>query len=317
MLRRQAQRGPVVLTETLSSEHCWARSPRGAHLVEAVFSLVASGQRSAPAGPAFAPPERPLPVSHALPGGDWLRARLNCPGAKQTRLRHDLNRTLAQHHWFLTRPDPVHLEIHVHRGTAPSASWDQLVSQLSQAMVRAGAPHHHNALTILTYPRDAGFGMPVRHPDLAERWAMADTRCTLAALDTGSPDTLLLSTLDLARHLARITNCTPLSGIDPDRQGFAPLRRRVLPLITRDGGLVPPAQTAGDLPQLWEQRAAATQEYLYALRTPAETAHAGSLLLEQHTQRLAGRDGGPALLALAAAAEHTARGWHRATRNIA
>ncbi|MFD3492684.1 lantibiotic dehydratase family protein [Streptomyces sp. NPDC058690] len=317
MLRRQAHKGPVVLTETLSSEHCWARSSLGAHLVEAVFSLVVVGQQPGSAEPAAPPPERPLPVSRALPGGDWLRARLRCPPARQPRLRHDLNRTLAQHRWFLTRPDPEFLEIHVHRGTSPSPSWDDLVSQLSRTLTGVGGHHHNDALTILTYPRDAGFGTPVRHPDIAERWAMADTRCALAVLHTSFPDTLLLSTLNLARHLARIGKCTPLSGIEPDREQFAPLRRRVLPLITQDGHLVPPAEMAGGLLQLWEQRAAATQEYLHALNTPAEIAHAGSLLLEQHTQRLAGRHGSPALMALAAAAERAASAWHRATRNIA
>lgn len=317
LLQRQAQRGPVVLTETLSLEHCWAGSPLGAHLVEAVFPMVAATTDAAPArsgGAAgvVAPPERPLPVPQVLPGGDWLRARLSCPAGKSPRLRQEVDRTLARHRWFLTRPGPEWLEVQVHRGEQSAREWDGLLSRLAAVLVETGCGQRDDALTVLTYARDAGFGSPSVQPELLERWAMADTRCVLAALDPGAPDELLLSTLDLAREVFLACGVDPLAGVDADRRGFAPMRGRLLPLITDRSGVHGRTVPRG----LRERRAAVTHEYLRLLPAPAESALAGGLLLQQHTRRLAGAEGSPGLIALAAAAELAADSWHRATARL-
>ncbi|MEU0036337.1 lantibiotic dehydratase family protein [Streptomyces sp. NPDC006333] len=307
LLHRQAQKGPLVLTEALGQEHCWARSPGGAHLVEAVFPMAATERRCPGPGKPMAglPPERPRPPAPVLPGGDWLRATLPCSGRRRQELRHQLSGILTGHRWFFTHRDEEHLDIRILLDPCGPGRWEELLAGLSDVWPAEGP-------IILAYPRDAGFGTPSPHPELLEHWAMADTRCALAALDSPVPDGPLLSILDLAGRL-RLSGTRPLAGIEPDRRGFAPLRRRVIARLTGaadEDGFAP-----RELTHRWEERAATTQTYLRRLSAPAAVAHAGHLMVRQHAGRLVGPGGTDGLLALAAAAEHAHLSWHRATRD--
>jgi hypothetical protein len=319
ILQRQAQKGAVTLTEGISPEHCWARSSLGSHTVEAVFPMVAAGPDEPVTGePAAVPPERPLPPAPSLPGGGWLRALVKCPAGRQRAVLRAITRDLG-HQWFFTHRHDGLLDIHVPVETLGAGTWDRLLSQLSGAVANVLPDQLDDVLTISTYSRDAGFGSPSPHPGLLEDWAVTDTQCALAALDTELPDAPLLSVLDLAARLTHLSGTRFLAEVEPDRKGFAPLRRRLLPLITgtaHSGGL-PRSQETDRFQDFWEARAAATQAYLQRLHEPAIIARFGPLLLEQHVHRLTGSDKAPALLALASAAECAALSWHRATRDAA
>lgn len=308
LLHRRAQKGPLVLTETLGQEHCWARSPDGTHLIEAVFPMAATRrQRPSPGKTVTSlPPERPRPPAPALPGGDWLRTTVPCSGRRRRELRQQLSGILTGHRWFFTHRDDEHLDLCVHLDPRRQGTWEELLAVLSGVWSADGP-------TLLPYPRDAGFGTPSLHPELLERWAMADTRCALAALDSLVPDGPVLSILDLAGQLARLSGTRPLAGIEPDRRGFAPLRRRVLARLTGAADEQGPAPD--ELTHRWEERAVATRTYLRRLPTPAAVAHAGHRMVRQHAVRLAGLSGADGLLALAAAAEHAHLSWHRATKD--
>jgi hypothetical protein len=138
-------------------------------------------------------------------------------------------------------------------------------------------------------------------------------------MQASSSDALLLSTLDLARVLADAGGHNPLFGIEADRRGFAPHRRRLLPMITTmaDGQRPAPGQRSTPEDCLRASRATATRAYLAALDTPQEAVHVGPLLLRHHTRRLTGEAACAGLLGLAAAAELAALAWHRATRSAA
>ncbi|AYC41745.1 lantibiotic dehydratase [Streptomyces griseorubiginosus] len=319
ILQRQAQKGAVTLTEGISPQHCWARSSLGSHTVEAVFPMVADVPDGPITGePAVVPPERPLPPAPSLPGGGWLRALVRCPAGRQQALLRAITRGLGDQ-WFFTRRHNGLLDLHVPIETLRAGTWDRLLSRLSDAVAHVLPDQLDDVLTISTYSRDAGFGSPSPHPGLLEGWAVSDTQCVLAALDTEAPDAPLLSVLDLAARLTHLSGTRFLAEVEPDRKGFAPMRRRLLPLITgaaHSGGL-PPSKETDRFQHLWEARAAATQAYLRRLSEPAIIARFGALMLEQHVHRLTEGDKAPALLALASAAEGAALSWHRATREVA
>ncbi|WP_331763813.1 lantibiotic dehydratase (plasmid) [Streptomyces hirsutus] len=319
ILQRHAQKGTVTLTEGISPEHCWAQSSLGSHIVEAVFPMVAAEpDEPVTREPTAVPPERPLPPPPSLPGGEWLRALVRCPAGRQRAVLRATTRALG-HQWFFTRRHDGSLDIHVPVETPGAGTWDRLLSRLSGAVADVLPDRLDDVLTISTYSRDAGFGSPSPHPGLLESWAVTDTQCALAVLDTEVPEAPLLSVLDLAARLTHLSGTRFLAGVEPDRKGFAPLRRRLLPLITgtmHAGGL-PRSEETDRLHDLWEARAAATQAYLQKLPAPADIARFGPLLLEQHVHRLTESDKAPALLALASAAERAALSWHRATRDAA
>jgi lantibiotic biosynthesis protein len=320
ILRRHAEKGEVTLTEAFGEQDCWARSPLGLHLVEAVFPMVAviagprppHGNGAAAHGAAVVvPPQRPRPSPPVLPGGSWLRARLACPGKRHPALLRDLAGTLAGRDWFFTRQHEDHLDLCVRLGAWTPTDWSCLLDQLAGTIAAAEYGNRDDALSILTYRRDAGFRTPALHHELLERWAMADSYCTLAAMLADAPDAPLLSTVQLAREIAQSSGSQPLAAIAANRRAFSPLRRRLLPLLT-EGDIVPPAGgDAGALRRHREERAAAMREYLLRLRSPMAARHVGGLLLRQHAERLAGGNAA-GLLALAAAAEEAASSSLRA-----
>jgi hypothetical protein len=316
ILHRQAQRGAIVLTEPLTREDCWARSPLGQHAVEIVLSLAETRKDHGKAAPlsATVPPRRPSPTVPVLPGEDWLRAQVACAGGQQLAFLRELSACLKGSEWFFTRPDSQHLDVCIRVGRS-AVSTEDVLRCLHDVVDAAQYERHQDALTLRTYSRDAGTGVPSAHPDLLEAWAAADTRCTLAVLEADSSLTPLLSTLDLARAVAGITGTRILERTTPDRRNFAPLRRQVLPLVTDRSsprGLLPEANAA-HLHRLWDERAAATHAYLSSIETPAVD-HASALLLAQHTARLTGENDAVALRSVAAAAEHAVASWHRATQ---
>ncbi|MFF4270365.1 lantibiotic dehydratase family protein [Streptomyces sp. NPDC001536] len=324
LLHRQTQKSPTTLTEPLSHDHAWAHSPHGTHLVEAVFPLTTTDTPAPPtttpaAGPSVtpsdrrrhgAPPERPRPLPPVLPGGAWLRAVVGCPGGRWAVLRGRLSEVFGGRRWFFTHVDHEHAELCVR--LAQEDTWGSLLARLSGTLADDPAVE---GPTILPYPRDAGFGTPVAQPDLAERWAAVDTRCALAALGAGEPYVPLLGVLDLAARLSTEGGASPLADITPDRRGFSPQRRAVLPLLTD------PARRDNELPseltELWEERATRTRACLQQASSPQAAVHEGRLMLRQHALRLAGTAGADGLLGLAAAAEHALHSWHRATRSAA
>lgn len=315
-LRRQARRGPVVLIEALSEEHCWVRSLQGSHLLEAVFSMAASapqashkpgGARPVPGGP---PPRRPSAPTPVPPGGEWLRARLTCPQGGQRRLLRALTQELAGHDWLFTRPELVGLMVCVRPPSSPDG-WRSCLGRLSAALETTGQIHDADALTVLTYARDAGFGVVLPLPESAERWAVADTRCALAAL-AREPDQVgaVLSTVALAREIARASGHRPLNGVEPDRPGFAPIHRTLMPLLISAEAADPAAE------QAQEEKASLqlTNFYLKEQQDQQTAAIVGGLLLRQHAARLVGVDQAPALLSLASAAQLATESFHRAQR---
>ncbi|KKD07601.1 MULTISPECIES: hypothetical protein, partial [unclassified Streptomyces] len=257
-------------------------------------------------------PEFPHPLPPVLPGGAWLRAVVRCPAGRWAVLRGRLADVFAGRRWFFTHGDHEHVELCVRLAHDRPDTWDDLLVRLSGALAADPALE---GPTILPYRRDAGFGTPVAQPEPLERWAAVDTRCALAALGAGEPNVPLLGALDLAARLTTEGGPSPLADVTPDRRGFAPRRRAVLPLLTD------PARRDSELPpgltELWERRATATRACLQRAVFPQAAAHERHLMVRQHAVRLAGTAGADGLLALAAAAEHALRSWHRATRSAA
>ncbi|MFD9634276.1 lantibiotic dehydratase [Streptomyces violascens] len=292
------------------------RGPDGSRTTELVVALHAARQQDS---------RRPVPLPKplhrpegraALPGGNWLYARLDA-----AEIRHD---TLLEEHlpqllavlpghvdrWFFIRyrdPEP-HLRIRFHgHEPGPVAALLPLVRDWAAGLCRANLAA---GLRLETYdPELERYGGPEAMA-AAERVFEADSLAALAGIGAlrgrSGPERDLLAAVnaaDLARHVLDGAGGPPpgvwfpaaFAKSERDHRAFRDHRAAVLRAIGPDG----PAPDAADpaLRQAWKERAARLAEYgkllgdLYAgdpeRRAPASVA--ASLIHMSHN-RLIGID---------------------------
>jgi hypothetical protein len=321
VLRLHAQRGDrdhgVDVTEALGPGSCWVRSGQGAHVLEVVFALArATAAQGEPAVPGELPPLRVAAAAPLLPGGEWLRARLRCSGAQLAPLVGQLAATFGARPWFFTAPAAGVVEVVAQLDARRPQDWAPLLQALSALSAQGTGSDAARGVELLAYERDAGLGSAQPEPALLEAWAVADTRCAALALGS-SPAAAVLSVLDLARQVG---GDEPFGGVVADKQGFAPLRRELLPLLPSllDHGAR--RSSAGPLGtqehrEAWSLRERALRRYRTAVgRAGRPTLDA---LVDQHASRLVGGEAADGLVAVAAAAHAAFRSWQRAAERSA